>query len=214
MITSGTLFDVVAFLIFVFLLARYHKAIKRPLIVFLMLGVYVLSHVISKVIQHTWVNVLHLLLMLVLSLVLFLFLEKGILGLKGESQNRNIKKWQEKHPRLFKFHQKHPRLPDALLYGSVCAFFTYGISLTIMNRYTEAWASLGISYFRIDERLARAMNLSEGMNSPFRGLLLIIFIWSAVTLVVAFVCSLFVRDRTGLRMVAIPMLAQISHLRG
>ena len=202
------IFDVVALVILVFLLARYHKDIKRPLlVVMILLGVCVFSYVIFNVIQYAWLNVFYLFFLLALSLTVFDLFEKGILGLKDEILNHKVKKWQEKYPRLFKFQQKHPRLPYALLYGSMCAFFTYVVSMTIMNRYKEAWASLAMSYDRIDERLVHSIILSEGMNSPLKSFWLVVLIWLAVTLVVTFVCSLFVRDRTAFRLVAIPMLA-------
>jgi hypothetical protein len=211
MITSGTLFDLIGFVIILFLWVRYRKNIKRPwLVIMILLGVFVPSYVIPNVIQHAWLNVLNLFFLLILSLTVFDLLEKGILGSKYEIKDRNLKKWQEMYPRLFKFQQRHPRLPYALLYGNMCAFFTYVISMTIMNRYSKQWSALGLSYFKIDEHMASFIIRSEGLNSPLKSLLLVILIWSAVALVVAFICSLFVRDPAALRLGAIPLLAFYS----
>jgi hypothetical protein len=213
MITSGTLFDLIGLVIILFLLVRYHKNIKRPwLVIMILLGIFVPSYITFKVIQNAWLNVLFLFFLLILSLTAFDLIEKGILGPKYEIKNRNVKKWQEKYPRFFRFLQKHPRSPYALLYGSICAFFTYAISMTIMNRYSKQWSALGLSYLKIDEHMGNFIIRSEGLNSPLKSLLLVILIWSAVTLVVAFICSLFVRDPIALRLGAIPLLAFYSLL--
>ena len=180
--------------------------------IMILLGVFVPSYINFKVIQNDWLNILNLFFLLILFLPVFDLLEKGILGPKYEIKNRNVKKWQEKYPRFSRFLQQHPRLPYAVLYGSICAYFTYAISMTIMNKYYKQWSALGLNYFKIDEPMASLIIRSEGLNSPLKSLLLVILIWSAVALVVAFICSLLVRDPAALRLGAIPWLAFYSLL--
>jgi hypothetical protein len=206
MLTSQTLYCVIALVIIVFLLAKLHKKIKRPLLVYIMLGVYVLSSVIIEVSQHIWLDVFVSFLLLVLSLTAFLLIERQIIGFKEELYNLKKQKWQEKHPRFFEFQQRHPRLGYTLIYGTLCSYFTYAISIGIMNKYRDSWSSLSLSYWKTDERMARSIILSEGLNWPLKSLVIVILICSVTTLIVVYICSLFVRDKVSFRKAAIPML--------
>ena len=191
------------------LLVTCHKEFKRPLVTVLMVGVLALACAGLEVIQNPWMNILIMFLLLILILTVFLLFEKGILGLTDEFRSRNIGKsqeWQKRNPRLSKFLEGHPRLSPAILYGSLDAFFVRGASLRIMDEYKTAWASLQIDNLLKDGQMARQMILSEGLNSPLKSLLVVVFIWSAVTITVVFISSLFVQDRTALWIGTIPLL--------
>lgn len=209
-ITSQTPYFAIVLLITVMILILNRKRTKKPLLLAMMLCAIVLSWIMGRFFQQFWVQLLNLSFLFIWVLVVFLFTEKGILGLKDEVKKDIERKWKDKHPRLFKFHQKHPMLQYAMGYGTACGFLTYATSLTIMHKYKEAWMSLGIVYLIKNERMAHAMIVSQGLNSPLQSLLLVIAIWSAVSFVAAFICSLFVRDKNVLRKGLIPLLVFYS----
>ena len=197
MLTSQTLYGVIALVIIVFLLANLYKKIKRPLLVFIILGVIISLYAILIVSQNVLLNVLISILLLIIFLTAFLLIERRIIGFKEELYNLKKQKWEEKHPRLFEFQKRHPKLPNALLYGTLCSYFTYAISIGIMNIYKDSWSSLSLSYWKIDERMARSIILSEGLNWPLKSLVIVILICSVTTLIVVYTCSLFMKDKGG-----------------
>lgn len=207
MIASQTLYVVIALVIIVFLLAKDHKKIKRPLLEFIILGAIILLYAILSASQNFLLNVLISILLLIIFLTAVFLFERQIIGRKdNEMQDLKAKKWQEKHPRFFEFQQRHPRLPYTLMYGTLCSYFIYAISIGIMNKYKDSWSSLSLSYWKIDERMARSMILSEGLNSPLKSLVIVILICSVTTLIVVYICSLFMKDKVNLLKGTIPML--------
>jgi len=206
--SSGIPFHVVAVLIIAFTLIACRKDIKRPLLVTLLLGICALLYVIGRLaLQHAWANVFLAFLGLALYGTAFCLFEKGILGPRGDIMNRNMSKFEERHPRLFRFQKKHARLPKSLLHGSICSAFILGISGTLMTEYEAAWASLRVIDLVSNERLAHHMIVSEGMNSPLESLLVMIFIWCGASATVVFVASLFTRGSTSVCWSTVAILA-------
>ena len=209
MVTSQVSYTLVALLvstfILLFILTWYHKKIKRPILTALFLIVFALlaSVLISHVFYGSWMTVLILFVALILSLTaecLGCLGTKGILTINFMASESKTGKWQQKYPPLFKFQERHTQFYKTFFYGVFCSMFIWAASTTIMQIYKDKWGSLRLRYIITDEVMSHiAQSHIDGMSSPFKSLLLVILIWSVVTLITAFICSLFLRDRDSLR---------------
>jgi hypothetical protein len=138
------------------------------------MGIGVLCLVAVRLTRSAWVGVVVLLLMLVVFLVTMCLGENGIIGPRERDLNcRVLYRWRKAHPRLF----------DGVLYGIPNSAIIVGISFDVLSEWTWiAWTSASVA-----------------RREPNPGWPYQLAIWSAVTFIVVFISSAFVRERGAVR---------------
>lgn len=183
---SGTLFTVVAILIFAILLGYNYRNIKRPLLVALIFGLCVLSLAVGRLLQFAWLSMLNLFVLLLLSLTVLCLFDNGILGRRDKSGYWKIEKFRVEHPRLF----------DAILYGVICSGFILALNYSVM-KHTITLNPLEMSQTSPERRSTHQMLISESMAPSVNNLWHTVLIWSALTAIVVFISSVFAKDKTA-----------------
>lgn len=205
-LSSDITYIVLALIIATVVFVLERRKIKRPLLVVFFLMAFVALYVTGEIFQDIWVTVLNSFLLLILVLTFICLGDNGVLGFNDNNKSIKKNKWKDKHPKFAEFLEKNPRLPFAILYGSICAFFVRGISLTVLYNHRTAWESVLARGMFGNEQIIDNFIRVEGMVSIEKGLLHIFIVWIVVTMIIAFISSLFVRDKTNVGLGAAFML--------